>query len=133
MLRNKTTIRKFLIGPIILGFLLTFASALYRSEFVFPQRAEPCIYSIFKVPLKQTSYGLPTPWLTTIEGVYKYGCGPIVSHYTEYQLIWQGILTDTAVYALICASLLYLKDRIKRTAKTTTSEPIHPNIQELLL
>jgi len=107
---------------LIFGVVSTFASALYKSEFNFPPRIEPCIMIIFRIPLKQISYGLPISWLVTVEGVYKYGCGPVVSHFLTYSLQWQGFLGDVLFYAFCCSLILYCKSKFKRTETSSIAD-----------
>lgn len=96
---SKTKAKK-VVGLIALGVALTCVSALRKSEFESPPRVEPCVMQIFRVPLRQVSYGLPMFWLVSVEGVYKYGCGPIVGHFLTYSLLWQGFLVDVLFYTL---------------------------------
>ncbi len=110
---SKVKVTKFLARVIILGVVLTFISTVYKFEYHIPPSLELCVMLIFKKPLKQTSYGLPFFWLSSVEGVYKYGCGPVVSHFSEYSLLWQGLLGDVLFYASCCSLLLYCRNRLK--------------------
>jgi len=111
----KGKIAKSIARLAFYGVMLTFASGIYRSEFIFPPRMEPCVMIVFRVPLKQMSYGFPVSWLVTVEGVYKYGCGPVVSHFLDYSLQWQGFLGAVLFYAFCCSLVLYCKRKFKRT------------------
>ena len=111
---SKEEVPEFLARVIVFGVILTLSSSLYRSEFYFPPSVEPCVMQIFRVTLKQTSYGFPGFWLASVEGVYKYGCGPIVGQFLEHSIRWQGFLSDILLYAFCCSLIIYLRNRFKR-------------------
>jgi hypothetical protein len=113
MLRNKARL-KFVFGSILLGLAVTLASALRISELdLSSDRVEPCVMIIFEFPQKQTSYGFPAYWFSSMEIVRKYGCGPIVSRYVTYSLLFPGFLIDAVLYTICCGALLHLRDRYR--------------------
>jgi hypothetical protein len=123
MLRNKARM-KFVIGSILLGLAVTLASALHRSEQdLSSTRVLPCIMAIFDVPLKQTSYGFPAHWFSSVEIAKMIGCGPILGRYTTYALLFPGFLIDTLLYTICCGALLHLKGRYKH-AHTGIQVPV---------
>ena len=118
MLRNKARM-KFIASSILLGLAVTLASAFRKSEFdLASDRVEPCVMIIFEFPLKRTDYGFPAYWVSSMEIVRKYGCGPIVGRYVTYSLLLQDLLIDVVLYTICSAALLHLKDRHYCTPRT---------------
>lgn len=102
---------KLLIILTTCGLVLTFISSVYKSEVDFhPSYMLPCVMQIFAIPLRQTNFGWPTPWLVHIEGVRRVGCGPIVGSFSTYSPLRQGLLFDVLFYAAICFLVLIPRD-----------------------
>lgn len=80
---------KLLLGTVIGGFLLTFASAIYQ--------VKPLI-----MDAEEIHFGFPFAWLVAIRGTWG---GPAP---WSYNIQWLGLIEDIVVYSLITAVILYL-------------------------
>jgi len=80
---------KLLLGAVIGGFLLTFASVIYQ--------VKPLI-----MDAEEIHFGFPFAWLVAIRGTW--------GGYTtwSYHIQWLGLIGDIVLYSLITAAILYL-------------------------
>lgn len=81
---------RLLLGIVIGGLLLTFASTIYQ--------VKPLI-----LDAEETHFGFPFAWLVASRGTW--------GGYTpwSYHIQWLGLIDDLVVYSLITTVILYLK------------------------
>ena len=114
-LRKFCKLGRLLSLIVALTLFLMLLSTSFQNEVLYsPNYLLPCIYKVFEIPQRQTSYGFPLFWLANVKGIRQIGCGPVVGEYSIYTVLLEGLIIDLVFYASCCSIAIFLIQAHKR-------------------